>query len=113
MSQTRGVDFFVMYGQTEATARMAYLRPEDGARYPSAIGRPIPGGSFELRPVDGCDDDVGELVYRGQNVMLGYAERRADLAMDRTIDELATGDLARYHPDRTTCTRSSGGRRVS
>jgi acyl-CoA synthetase (AMP-forming)/AMP-acid ligase II len=96
LSETRGVDFYVMYGQTEATARMAYLRPEDGARYPSAIGRPIPGGSFALRPVEGCDDDVGELMYRGQNVMLGYAERPGDLASDRAIEELATGDLARY-----------------
>ncbi len=51
-----------------------------------------------LRPVEGRDDDVGELVYRGPNVMLGYAERRADLALGRTIDELATGDLARFDP---------------
>ena len=95
-SETRGVDFYVMYGQTEATARMAYLRPEDGARHPGAIGRPIPGGSFTLRPVDDHDDGVGELVYRGPNVMLGYAERSEDLALGRTIDELATGDLAKY-----------------
>ena len=96
LSETRGVDFYVMYGQTEATARMAYLRPEDGARHPGAIGRPIPGGSFILRPVDEHDDDVGELVYRGPNVMLGYAKCSEDLALGRTIDELATGDLARY-----------------
>ena len=96
LAETRGVDFYVMYGQTEATARMAYLRPEDGARRPGAIGRPIPGGSFALRPVDGHDDNVGELVYRGPNVMLGYAECAEDLALGRTIDELATGDLARY-----------------
>ena len=41
---------------------------------------------------------MGELVYRGPNVMLGYAERSEDLALGRTIDELATGDLARYDP---------------
>ena len=98
LCETRGVDFYVMYGQTEATARMAYLRPEDGARFPSAIGRPIPGGSFTLRPVEGCADDVGELVYRGPNVMLGYAEHPDDLGSGREIDELPTGDLARYDP---------------
>ncbi len=98
LSETRGVDFYVMYGQTEATARMAYLRPEDGVRSPGAIGRAIPGGSFALRPVEGRCDGVGELVYSGPNVMLGYAERSADLALGRTIDELRTGDLGRYDP---------------
>lgn len=96
--ETRGVDFYVMYGQTEATARMAYLRPEDGARHPGSIGRPIPGGSFTLRPVDDRTDGAGELVYHGPNVMLGYAERPGDLALGRTIDELATGDLATHDP---------------
>jgi len=97
-SETRGVDFYVMYGQTEATARMAYLRPEDATRFPASIGRAVPGGSFSLRPVDGRADDEGELIYRGPNVMLGYAERPEDLALGRSIDELATGDLARYDP---------------
>ena len=36
LSETRGVDFYVMYGQTEATARMAYLRPEDSAARPGS-----------------------------------------------------------------------------
>ena len=42
-----GVDFVSMYGQTEATARMAYLPPELAARHPDAIGVPIPGGELE------------------------------------------------------------------
>ena len=94
-----GAEFFVMYGQTEATARMAYLPPELAFRRPEAIGRPIPGGSFELRPVDGHPDDVGELVYRGANVMMGYARDVDDLSLGHTLAELATGDLARYHAD--------------
>jgi acyl-CoA synthetase (AMP-forming)/AMP-acid ligase II len=94
-----GVEFFVMYGQTEATARMAYLPPELTRRRPTAIGRPIPGGHLELRPTEGLPDDVGELVYRGPNVMMGYACVPADLAAGRTIDELPTGDLARFHAD--------------
>ena len=91
-AQRWGAEFVVMYGQTEATARMAYLPPE-------SIGRPIPGGAFELRPVDGRPDDVRELVYRGANVMMGYAREVADLSLGHTLDELATGDLARYHAD--------------
>jgi len=94
-----GAKFYVMYGQTEATARMAYLPPEIARRRPSAIGRPIPGGCLELRPVDGLPDDVGELVYRGPNVMLGYATTDADLALGATLTELPTGDIGRFHAD--------------
>ncbi|QFY10362.1 AMP-binding protein [Nonomuraea phyllanthi] len=83
----RNSRFFVMYGQTEATARMAVL---DTAAHPEAIGsvgRAVPGGKFELL-------DSGEIVYRGPNVMLGYADRRADLTTgDRMDGVLRTGDL--------------------
>ncbi|MGI5376921.1 AMP-binding protein [Streptomyces sp. CA-251387] len=94
-----GWELFVMYGQTEATARMAYLPPHLVAERPEAIGVPIPGGSFRLHPVDGHGPGVGELVYSGPNVMLGYAESPADLALGRTLRELHTGDLARQAPD--------------
>lgn len=94
-----GWDFFVMYGQTEATARMAYMPPEHLLANPGAIGFPIPGGEFALEPVDGASDGEGELVYRGPNVMLGYATRPADLARGRTIDALHTGDIARRNLD--------------
>ena len=101
LARTRqwGVELYVMYGQTEATARMAFLPPEVASRHPQAIGRPIPGGELELRPVAGMPDGVGELVYRGPNVMLGYATSQADLARGADVDELATGDLARFHAD--------------
>ncbi|HEV2781786.1 MAG TPA: AMP-binding protein [Actinophytocola sp.] len=92
LGRARGWRFFVMYGQTEATARMAYLPPELAASRPAAIGVPIPDGSFSLAP-------DGELIYRGPNVMLGYAERPADLALGRTVAELSTGDIARRAPD--------------
>ncbi len=48
---------------------------------------------------DWPDPDVGELVYAGSNVMLGYAESAADLRLGRTVDELPTGDLARRTAD--------------
>jgi acyl-CoA synthetase (AMP-forming)/AMP-acid ligase II len=96
----QGWDLFVMYGATEATARMAYLSPHLAASRPAAIGRPIPGGSFTIEPREEWDaEDVGELVYRGPNVMMGYAHRPADLALGKTVDALHTGDIARLRAD--------------
>ncbi|GAB3276991.1 AMP-binding protein [Actinocorallia lasiicapitis] len=96
----QGWDLVVMYGQTEATARMAYLPPELAASRPTAIGVPIPGGAFRLAPLaDHPEPGTGELLYSGPNVMLGYAETPADLALGRTVTELATGDIARRAPD--------------
>ena len=92
----KGWELFVMYGQTEATARMAYLPPRLAAEHPGAIGVPVPGGAFRIEPVPGLEH--GELVYTGPNVMLGYAETPEDLAAGRTVHELRTGDLARLHP---------------
>ncbi|WP_242638745.1 AMP-binding protein [Mycolicibacterium sp. S2-37] len=95
-----GWELFVMYGATEATARMAYLPPHQARTHPASIGLPIPGGAFDIAPLDGWDEPgVGELVYRGPNVMLGYAQRRADLALGRTVAELRTGDVARRGAD--------------
>ena len=93
LGQRKGWQLFVMYGATEATARMAYLPPELALSHPTSIGRPIPGGSFTIEPLDGWTD-VGELVYRGPNVMMGYAHQPADLALGKTVDTLRTGDIA-------------------
>lgn len=94
----RGKRFFVMYGQTEATARMAYLPPDHLPGAADRIGIAIPGGSLSLvdeagRPVEGSDT-AGELVYRGRNVMMGYATARADLVRPAEVAALHTGDLA-------------------
>lgn len=96
LGQRRGWDFVVMYGQTEATARMAYLPADLAASRPESIGVAIPGGSLRLEPVsEATEPGVGELVYEGPNVMMGYAESPADLTAGRTVDALRTGDLAR------------------
>ncbi len=96
--EANGWRFFVMYGQTEAAPRMAYLRPELAGRYADCIGEAIPGGTLSLldpdgNPIDGVERQ-GELAYRGPNVMMGYALEREDLATDETPDLLRTGDLA-------------------
>lgn len=100
-----GWDFFVMYGQTEATARMAVLPAEFAEHFPDRVGLPVDGGSFAIRPLPesalptiGQTHDhaeAGEVIYRGPNVMMGYAETAADLCRGPELHELATGDLGR------------------
>jgi acyl-CoA synthetase (AMP-forming)/AMP-acid ligase II len=90
---------FVMYGQTEATARIACLPPDRLADKLGAIGRAIPGGQLSLESVDE-GSDLKELVYRGPNVMLGYATSLSDLALgDTQRGVLRTGDLGRVDQD--------------
>ncbi|MEO5663575.1 MAG: AMP-binding protein [Nocardioides sp.] len=97
LGQRRGFDLVVMYGATEATARMSVLPSDLALAAPTSIGRPLPGATFHLDEVN--DDGVGELVFTGPNVMLGYATSPADLALGRSVSELRTGDLARELPD--------------
>ena len=111
-AQREGKNFVVMYGQCEATARMSYLPPERALDKVGSMGIAIPGGRFEL--VRGADsinheihethesvgklgsEEVGELVYYGDNVTLGYAECAEDLAKgDERHGRLETGDMAR------------------
>jgi acyl-coenzyme A synthetase/AMP-(fatty) acid ligase len=103
-AKEKGKKFFVMYGQTEATARMSYLPFEHALEKYASIGIAIPRGKFSLIDVNGNpieESDVdGELVYIGPNVSLGYAECRADLAKgDENHGELHTGDVARRDSD--------------
>jgi acyl-CoA synthetase (AMP-forming)/AMP-acid ligase II len=96
--------FVVMYGQTEATARMSYLPAEKSLEKYGSMGIAIPGGEFRLIDVDGKEIDeseiVGELVYRGANVTFGYAERGGDLAKgDEWGGVLVTGDMAKRDSD--------------
>lgn len=97
-AQQNEKQFFVMYGQTEATARMAYLPNELTQRKPGSIGRAIPGGKLTLQNEQG-DEIIGnnipaELVYHGANVMLGYAEKGSDLFEFTPHTKLLTGDIA-------------------
>lgn len=98
----RGVWFFIMYGQTEASPRIAYLPPEMAREHYGCIGRAIPGGTLRLvddqgHPIEAVGVE-GELQYRGPNVMMGYATGAADLARPPGEPVLATGDLAVLEP---------------
>jgi len=96
-----GADFYVMYGQTEATARMTYMPPAELKNRPNSIGIPVPSSEIFLENTDNsgvtsdrdtCDS--GELVFKGPNVSLGSAENRADLARgDENNGVLHTGDI--------------------
>ena len=96
-----GWDLRVMYGQTEATARMAVSAPGQAVHDPSSVGRPVGDGRFSVRDDAGevPAGRVGDLHFTGSNVMLGYALVPGDLARGRDVTDLATGDLARLRPD--------------
>lgn len=103
-AQSKEKRFFVMYGQTEATARMSYLPLEHALDKYASIGIAIPRGKFSLIDANGntikVPDVDGELIYEGPNVSLGYAECRADLAKgDENNGMLHTGDVARRDAD--------------
>jgi acyl-CoA synthetase (AMP-forming)/AMP-acid ligase II len=95
-----GARLVVMYGQTEATARISYVPPERLGEKIGSIGVAIPGGRLRLEPLEHAGDLAAELVYEGDNVMLGYAEHPRDLALgDVQRGVLRTGDLATVDAD--------------
>lgn len=68
-------EIFVMYGATEAAARLSYLEPSYFETKLESIGRAIPGVELKVKKEDGSDagtGEVGELVARGSNIMPGY-----------------------------------------
>ncbi len=103
-AQKSGKRFVVMYGASEATARMGYLPSEKAIDKKGSMGIAIPGGRFELWDADNhvieTPDTVGELVYYGANVTLGYATCGEDLAKgDERNGVLHTGDMAKRDVD--------------
>lgn len=97
-----GVKVMPMYGQTEATARLAYLPSEDVDEFVDSIGRAIPGVTLDVFDADNCSvgpNITGELVARGDNIMLGYLDD--DLATEKKILDgwMYTGDLAKKLPN--------------
>ena len=98
------LNFVVMYGQCEATARMGYLPPSKAVEKKGSMGIAIPGGQFRL--IDNNGDEItsanttGELVYEGPNVTLGYANCGDDLIKgDERNGVLVTGDMAQFDSD--------------
>lgn len=102
-AERNNVRFFVMYGQTEATARISYVPFDKLKNKIGSIGVSIPGGKLSLMK-DGIlitePHQVGEIVYEGENVMLGYAESLEDLSKGNEMNgKLFTGDLGYFDED--------------
>ena len=100
----KNISFYIMYGQTEATARISYLAPNDIDKKPGSIGKAIPAGRMWVQDkkseVIEEIDSIGELVYSGGNVSMGYALSLSDLMLgDENKGVLRTGDLARCDSD--------------
>ena len=95
-------DLFVMYGQSEATARLSYLPPAASESRRGSIGRGIPGVELRVVGPEGQAvraGEVGMLQARGDNIMLGYwqdPQGTADVLQDGW---LSTGDLATVDED--------------
>ena len=99
-----GKRFIATYGQTEGTARMAFLPADLSITKTGSIGRAIPAGQLSLIHDDGSEttegEATGEMMYRGPNVTLGYAQSQDDLLLGDTFNGvLPTGDLAKRDAD--------------
>ena len=103
LGNTSNYKVFIMYGQTEATARISYLKPEMILKKCGSIGKVIPKGNLYLKGENNRtitkSNQEGELIYRGANVMIGYASEISDLKTSSINKELYTGDLAYFDAD--------------
>jgi acyl-CoA synthetase (AMP-forming)/AMP-acid ligase II len=118
-----GTQIFIMYGQTEATARLSYLPPEFLDEKLGSVGKGIPG--VKLLVVDESGQrvqpgDIGEIVAGGENVTLGYWREPEETATTFRDGKLHTGDLATidedgfiYIVDRAKDFLKCGGKRIS
>jgi acyl-CoA synthetase (AMP-forming)/AMP-acid ligase II len=94
--------FFVMYGQTEATARLSYLPPEIVLKKLGSLGKGIPNVTLEVfnkndQPAE--VGEVGEIVAKGDNVMLGYLTDPESSKLTLRDGWLRTGDMAKKDAD--------------
>lgn len=94
-----GKKWIATYGQSEGTARMAWLPPEYAILKMGSIGIAVPNGRLSLRDTEGNEISEspaeGEMCYEGKNVTMGYARCREDLALgDERNGFLPTGDIA-------------------
>lgn len=93
---------YVMYGQTEATARLSYLPPERLDDKVGSVGIAVPGVTLEVRHERGTPaaaHEVGEIWARGANIMLGYWRDAAATSEVLVDGWLKTGDLGYYDDD--------------
>ena len=118
------ITFYVMYGQTEATARLTYMPPEHLVEKLGSLGKAIPGVDLDLVDDQGNpvkeSGVVGELIAKGDNIMKGYLGDEEGSAAALKDGWLQTGDLAYrdddgffFHTARRKEIIKVGGRRIS
>lgn len=100
----KGKRWIATYGQSECTARMAYLPAKWALDKVGSIGIAVPNGELSLIDTNGnpikTPHTEGEMCYRGKNVTMGYAHEQADLALgDERNGYIRTGDLAYFDED--------------
>jgi acyl-CoA synthetase (AMP-forming)/AMP-acid ligase II len=96
------ITFIVMYGQTEATARLSYLPPELYEAKKGSMGKGIPGVELKVINEKGGiikPGEIGEVIARGDNVMLGYFEDEEGTRNAIRNGWLYTGDLGTVDED--------------
>lgn len=103
-AERTGKQFIPTYGQSECTARMAFLEPEMASKKLGSIGKAEPNGQLSIIDDQGNEtfegDATGEMVYRGDNVTMGYAYCREDLKKeDENFGVMHTGDIAHRDAD--------------
>lgn len=103
-AEEKGKRFIATYGQTEGTARMAYLPANQATSKIGSIGYAIPEGKLYIVNEEGeelTETEVeGEMVYEGPNVTMGYATKREDLMKgDENNGILHTGDIVTRDAD--------------
>ena len=123
LNELPGIEFFVMYGQTEASARLSYLPPEKLKEKMGSVGIAIPGVTLEIRKDNGTmakTGETGEIYATGENIMLGYWNSPDLTKKSITNGWLKTGDLAKYDDDgyiyivgRSSDMIKSGANRIS
>jgi acyl-CoA synthetase (AMP-forming)/AMP-acid ligase II len=96
------IKFYVMYGQTEATARLSYLPPDKLSTKTGSIGKGIPGVTLKVvndkgEPIN--PGETGEIIAKGDNIMKGYLNDPEDTANTIRNGWLYTGDLAQIDED--------------
>lgn len=96
------IDFIVMYGQTEATARLSYLPPEILKDKLGSMGKGIPGVVLKVVNEKGMEvqpGETGEIIAKGDNIMPGYFEDPESSDSALRDGWLYTGDMATVDED--------------
>ncbi len=117
------IKFYVMYGQTEASARLSYLNPDILMEKMGSIGKGIPGVTLSVTDENGQNvrpSETGEIVAQGKNIMNGYWNSPQETASVLRNGYLYTGDLATVDEDgfiyvvgRSKEMIKTGGNRIS